>query len=472
MSVTIRRGLSRVVGGDPWPPAVPVAETLPGAHAETVAPAAGTVASTPAVAPAVSTNDAAPESQPAAPSDPIPVAHTREAALRRGLPRVAGGEPWPPDGFVAVRAGTPAPDARIDDPAVAPAAESVPVGDPAPAVETASASAVSAVRAPRPTLSPLAQSVRERAGKPGSPDDPTPRPWYKPHWPQTIAGLIGLAGLLLLAIVGVLTVRGLLSTPAMQDFFVRYPGEYHVPEGADEGFPAWARWQHFLNMFFVVLIIRSGLQVRHQKKPPAYWASTRGSKISINLWLHQSLDILWLVNGVVFVVLLFATGHWARIVPTSWEVFPNALSAALQYVSLDWPAENGWVNYNALQQLAYFTVVFLAAPLATISGVRMSGIWPKNAKGLSKAYPIELARAIHVPTMLFFVVFVIFHVGLVFATGALRNLNHMYAGQDVVNWVGFGIFALSIAAVVAVWIAARQLVLAPIASLVGRVSER
>ncbi|MEU5849212.1 hypothetical protein [Saccharopolyspora shandongensis] len=47
-----------------------------------------------------------------------------------------------------------------------------------------------------------------------------------------------------------------------------------------------------------------------------------------------------------------------------WEVFPNALSAALQYASLDWPTENGWVHYNALQQLAYFTTVLVATPLA------------------------------------------------------------------------------------------------------------
>ena len=63
-------------------------------------------------------------------------------------------------------------------------------------------------------------------------------------------------------------------------------------------------------------------------------------------------------------MVLFVTGQWMRIVPTSWDVFPNAVSAALQYVSLDWPTENGWVNYNALQLLAYFTTVFIAAPLA------------------------------------------------------------------------------------------------------------
>ena len=110
-----------------------------------------------------------------------------------------------------------------------------------------------------------------------------------------------------------------------------------------------ARWQHFFNVFLIVLIIRSGLQVRTEKRPTVFWTPRNNAKgkISLALWFHQSLDMLWLVNGLLFVVLLFVTGHWMRIVPTSWEVFPNALSAALQYVSLDWPTENGWVNYNA-----------------------------------------------------------------------------------------------------------------------------
>ena len=223
----------------------------------------------------------------------------------------------------------------------------------------------------------------------------------------------------------------------MQDFLTTYPGEYPLPEGSQPGFPAWVQWQHFFNTFLIVLIIRTGLQVRTEKRPAVFWTpkwSKNGKgKISLALWFHQSLDVLWLVNGLLFIVLLFASGHWVRIVPTSWEVFPNALSAAIQYVSLDWPTENGWVNYNSLQQLAYFATVFIAAPLAVITGVRMSGFWPKNAKALNRAYPVEWARAVHFPVMLYFVAFIIVHVALVFATGALRNLNHMYGGSDVVE---------------------------------------
>jgi magnesium-transporting ATPase (P-type) len=102
----------------------------------------------------------------------------------------------------------------------------------------------------------------------------------------------------------------------------------------------------------------------------------------------------------------------------------------------------------------------------------MSGIWPKNAKTLNRIYPVEWARAIHFPVMLYFVLFIFVHVVLVFATGALRNLNHMYASQDVVNWAGFWIFTASIAVIIIGWIAARPLVLAPIARLFGKVSGR
>jgi methionine sulfoxide reductase catalytic subunit len=99
-----------------------------------------------------------------------------------------------------------------------------------------------------------------------------------------------------------------------------------------------------------------------------------GLRHSIGLarWWHLGSDVLWLVNGAVFYVLLFTSTHWRKIVPTSWDVFPTAVSVAIQYLSLDWPTENGWVSYNSLQQLAYFVTVFIAAPAALITGLGLS----------------------------------------------------------------------------------------------------
>lgn len=300
-----------------------------------------------------------------------------------------------------------------------------------------------------------------------------------PRW--AVAAATGAAAMTVLAALLVLAARWAVGLEPVRDFQARYPGAYELPAGAPQGVPVWLGWQHFLNAFLMVLIIRSGLRVRYEKKAPAMWSPRRNKdlKMSLTLWLHQSLDVLWLVNGVVFFILIFATGQWMRVVPTSWEVFPNAISALLHYVSLDWPTENGWVNYNSLQQLAYVTTIFVAAPLAAVSGFRMSQMWPARFQRLGAAFPVEAARKIHVPVMVYFVVFIATHVALVFATGALRNLNHMYAAQGSVdpnqfaeNWTGFWMFTASLVVIALGWLACRPLLLVPVARLFGTVRAR
>ncbi|MFQ4147127.1 hypothetical protein AAGW05_00275 [Arthrobacter sp. LAPM80] len=302
--------------------------------------------------------------------------------------------------------------------------------------------------------------------------------WKALGLPAKIGTAAGAVVLVLLVLV--LAARWITALEPVKDFLTTYPGASELPKSAPVGIPAWLGWQHFLNMFFIFLIIRSGWAVRTTKRPAAHWIrNNKGliktknapTKISLDLWLHLSLDALWVLNGLIFIVLLFATGQWMRIVPTSWDVFPNAISAGLQYLSLHWPTDNGWVNYNALQLLTYFLTVFIAAPLAIATGLRMSGAWPKNARTLNKIYPIEVARTIHLPVMIYFVLFIVVHVTLVLATGALRNLNHMYASSDAVNWWGFGIFAASLVVIVAAWILAQPLFLRPVASLTGKVTK-
>ncbi len=472
---SLRRGLPRVAGGDPWPPSDSIrpAAAAAAATAETPSPTvAATVEAVPAAAPAQASAAAA-SAVPAA-------AASGGAALRRGLPRVDGGEPWPPAGVVAAAS---APAEGVPGSANAPAevtevvAAAIVVEDGAGAV-TEEIVGTTVVSRPGPDVStplPFRRTVWNGTAPrhdPPAGDQQTGRP--RPTWVQGIAGLFAAASLGVIAVAVVALVRALLSMPALQDFLLAYPGEYEPAVHVEPGFAPWIGWQHFFNMFLMILIIRSGLRVRSEKRPTAFWTPKGNAKgkISLTLWFHQALDLLWIINGVIFVVLLFATGHWARIVPTSWEVIPNAISAGLQYVSLDWPHENGWNNYNSLQQLAYFATVFLAAPLAIVTGFRMSGLWPKKAERLSKAYPIEWARAVHFPVMLYFVAFIIVHVALVVFTGFLANLGHMYASTDVLGWTGFWVFVASLVVIAIGWWAARPLVIAPIAKLFGQVTAR
>lgn len=422
-----------------------------------------------------------------APGAAIPVPGASIPTPGSAIP--APGTAVPAPGAVAPGSAIPAPGAAAPGAAIpVPGAAAPGMAVPAPGAVAPGAVAPGAVPVPgavAPAATPATKSApnipdaekRQRTDHSGNAKKDVPlrirlaRPITRKQWILTLGA--GLVGIVILAAIVVGLTRLLLGTDTMQDFITTYPGKYEKSSSLEEGFPAWLSWQHFLNMFFMILIIRTGIQINQTRRPKGYWTPKKGGKkISLTLWTHLSLDLLWIINGAVFFIMLFATGQWMRIVPTSWEVFPNALSAGLQYLSLDWPTESSWASYNSLQELTYFLTVFIAAPLSIISGWRMSSYWPKNNAALNKILPIGFARAIHLPVMVYYVVFICIHVFLVLATGALRNLNHMYAGQDVENWVGFGWFVASLIVIIAGFFAIRPVIIAPIAKLFGQVTAR
>ena len=419
VEVPLRRGLPRVEGGEPWPPAGTVRVAVPAASAAAAAEAA----------------DVADVAEPA---------HTVEVPLRQGLPRVEGGEPWPPAGTVRVAA--PEPEAEPE-----PQPETA-----APAATVVDDAVAKTAPAPKPKPAPQPAPAPATAGEP----EGVARQWL----PWAIGALLLLAA----AVFGA---RWYVGTEAGADFIARYNGIQPLPDNAPTGLPGWLNWAHFFNMFLMALIVKTGWSVRTETKPPAYWAPKNNpkAKISLTLWMHLVLDVAWIALGALFYILLFTTGQWMRIVPTSWEVIPNAVSAGIQYLSLEWPTEDPWVHYNALQELMYFAVVFLAAPLAIISGLRMSPWWPKNQKW----FPMSAARAIHFPVMVFFIVFTIIHVALVALTGLRLNLNAMFASSnDASSWTGALVFLGALAAIAAAWFAAKPVLVAPVAGKFGTVSQR
>ncbi|OMC19110.1 molybdopterin-dependent oxidoreductase [Mycobacterium sp. SP-6446] len=290
--------------------------------------------------------------------------------------------------------------------------------------------------------------------------------------------------------VAVAVAKGLHNVSAVQSFIQRYPGT-HVPSGVSPGIPAWVGWSHFFNLFLMTFIIRSGIQIlcdhprlyfsrnatpgkdewlRVAKPVPddPLWTAKDDSvglpgqlglpgirhSIGLARWWHLGADVLWLLNGAVFYVLLFTTGQWRHIVPTSWDVFPNAVSVAFQYLSLDWPTDNTWVAYNALQLLTYFTTVFIAAPLAVITALGMSPALSMRLTVISKRLNIQHARSLHFLVLMYFIAFIGMHVTMVFATDAVRNLNHMFGARDDNSWVGFWVFAAAMVVVTIGWVVA------------------
>ena len=160
------------------------------------------------------------------------------------------------------------------------------------------------------------------------------------------------------------------------------------------------------------------------------------------------------MDGAVFYIMIFATGHWQRLVPMSSDFFPSALSVMIQYLSLDWPIDNGWVAYNSLQVIAYFITVFIAGPLAILTGLGMSPALSTRFKRISSMLSIQTARSLHFLVMVWFILFIVMHVTLVFTTGMRENLNYMYASRSDDSWLGFWVFAASMVIVTVGWVAA------------------
>ena len=200
-------------------------------------------------------------------------------------------------------------------------------------------------------------------------------------WISTLWAIpIGAAALILLIALAQ-SLRGL---PSVQAFIKDYPGIAQSAPSVDTGFPWWLQLQHFLNMLFMMFIIRAGIQIladhprlywtrdctpgtewfRFQHPVPEDrvwtskddsvtvpgWLGIPGVRHSIGLarWWHFSIVMLWTLNGVAFYVLIFATGQWLRLVPVTWGVFPAALSTALQYASLNFPVDESGAHPHRL----------------------------------------------------------------------------------------------------------------------------
>lgn len=258
--------------------------------------------------------------------------------------------------------------------------------------------------------------------------------------------------------------------------------------GVPHGFPVWLRITHYVNFLFIVLLIRSGLQIL-MDHPRLYWNvhcapntewlrltptavptdrvwTAKDDARQLSPWIglpgyrhtvgmarhwHFLSVLFWVSNGLIFGCLLFGTGQWRRLAPSSWSVVPEAWANFVHYATLHMPPEpNGFYRYNALQQLSYCAVVFLLAPLAILTGPSMSPAltnrfaWYPKLPGNR-----QVGRSLHFLIMCAFVVFLVAHVSMVALTGLMRNMNHIVLGTDNIGPLGLYLGLAAIGLVVA-----------------------
>ncbi len=240
------------------------------------------------------------------------------------------------------------------------------------------------------------------------------------------------------------------------------------------GFPAWLRITHYFNFLFIILLLRSGLSIL-MDHPRLYWNvhCTPGSEWMrftpvevptnrvwtakddaryISPWLalpgyrhtigtarhwHLLCALFWFLNGLAFVALLFGTDQWKGLVPASLQIVPDAWAVFVHDATFHMPVEPDGYSYNALQQLSYFTVVFVMASLLAMTGLAMSPAIDNRFPWYPKVFGgRQSARSIHLLLTLGYVGFLVMY--------------HIVMGTDDANLIGLFLGLVGIGLVVAV----------------------
>jgi len=257
-------------------------------------------------------------------------------------------------------------------------------------------------------------------------------------------------------------------------------------------FPLWLRASHLINFVLVGMLLRSGWEMlsslprlwwRNDCAPGTEWLRFTKRKLPKEEGVYTSLMdekslspivalpgreniglgrhwhgfsvMLWVLNGIVYVTLLFATGLWRRIIPTSWDVFPEAWESLKIYLGFGVPSIEHFQPYDALQMLGYTFVIFILAPLFMLTGVAMAPAIRSRFPWYVKMWGgHQGARSIHFICMVLMTGFIVMHVSLVFLVHRENNLVHMVFGDvDTARYAqAFTIMLAVIAAVIAFWI--------------------
>jgi DMSO/TMAO reductase YedYZ molybdopterin-dependent catalytic subunit/thiosulfate reductase cytochrome b subunit len=262
----------------------------------------------------------------------------------------------------------------------------------------------------------------------------------------------------------------------------------------------WVVITHFLNLFFMLLLFRSGFEVlaafpklyRHDDCTPGRewlrlstttygadsrkpwssadeeeswspWVALPGRK---NLGLGRHWHFLsiqfWILTGAVYVVMVAVTGYWHYLVPQHWSLVPESVKAIGDYLQFRLPAKIPGQPFEPAQKLAYFIVVFIMAPLQIASGAAMSPSVLARFPWYGRLFGGKQgARSVHFLLMCGFAAFTVVHTALVVAHGVPEEFAAIVLGDPggnrrVAVAVGLTVvFAILILHVVITWFSLR-----------------
>jgi thiosulfate reductase cytochrome b subunit len=189
--------------------------------------------------------------------------------------------------------------------------------------------------------------------------------------------------------------------------------------------PRWVRITHWINAVAMVAMIGSGWQI-YDASPlfgfsfPA--AITLGGWLAGGLLWHFAAMWLLVVNGLVYVILGFATGRFRRkLLP----IRPAEVVADMRSALTGRLAHDDLAVYNAIQK-ALYAGVLVAGVVIVASGL---AIWkPVQLKALTALLGgYEAARIVHFLAMAAIVAFVAVHIIMAFVVP--KSLKAMIVGR-------------------------------------------
>jgi thiosulfate reductase cytochrome b subunit len=189
--------------------------------------------------------------------------------------------------------------------------------------------------------------------------------------------------------------------------------------------PVWVRVCHWTNAVAMVLMIMSGWQI-YNASP--LFAFIFPKSITLGGWLGGALlwhfAAMWLlaINGLVYIILGFATGRFRRkLIP----ITPAGVIADTKAALSGKLAHDDLSKYNSVQKLLYAGII-LVGVLIVLSGL---AIWkPVQFQYLTALFGgFDVARYVHFFAMAAIVLFLIVHV--LMALLVPKSLRAMLTGR-------------------------------------------
>lgn len=142
---------------------------------------------------------------------------------------------------------------------------------------------------------------------------------------------------------------------------------------------------------------------------------------------HFFFAWLFVINGVIYLAISLANGHFARDLAPSGSELRGVGRSLAEHARFRFHRTG---RYNVLQKLSYILVIFILLPLMVATGLTMSPAMNSWAPWLLDVFGgRQTARSIHFILMALLVLFFLVHIAMVLAAGPLNEMRSIVSGR-------------------------------------------